>query len=782
MNTLNKFHLGSLTSVLLIGMSNTALANPVEFRDSAISPQEVRWRDQGNISAPSTWQDGGRPASADSPWQSDSSDIPASLQWRETPSTSLPSQQWQEQERIDDALTPAPLDVPQWSAPTAAVSPSFDQRLSREFLPHTPPSGLFPPAAKRDLTNTEYPVADLGDRPQRESQPSQLETESSAEIEKTPISTETAPLPTEASVAQEISPASQPVKSPLGSRQFQQPTAQHLGQGEVVFNVGGRVYFLPNFSQVSDSLITDETTAYPTFGVSWGITDTSQLTIQWQQVDSIGIGRQGPFQVVRRDGDQEGTLEFKQRLWQDDAETQALSAVLSLSFGQRGFEFSRNGQIVLQEQKNSPVPALQVPFTATLGDRWNLTLSPTVAFFGSESALFLRRAPVENPGSFGTTFGFATAISYEVNPRLTLWGDAFVPLTGNNSISRDSGKPAQAIAFNAGLRYMINPKLGIDLFASNTLGSVGALALTADRDLVAIGTNLVFMPDFLGGNRRYPSSFDGQETYTGISPTTHGLNFLNGGTLRSGGFNFDVEGGSQSIFTALRYGFLQDLEGGIYLNYVFGDRDESEQGISGKIGFLNQNQGDPLTVSLAVTTGLTSESFANFRFNNRNAFERSGLTNGVPFFYPGADEGNRNKLYVITASIPIQYEFDNGAALWFTPMMGYVQRLGTELAGFNVGGTLPLGKDFRVLGEVGANFAGEGNGFDGQQLKDIIPWTAAIRYNFASLLGINPNAGERFTSYVELYVTNRVGFTPWLHMRVLDQNDTAIGGGLSISF
>ncbi|MGH2415992.1 MAG: hypothetical protein ACRDEA_20340, partial [Microcystaceae cyanobacterium] len=35
------------------------------------------------------------------------------------------------------------------------------------------------------------------------------------------------------------------------------------------------------------------------------------------------------------------------------------------------------------------------------------------------------------------------------------WGDAFVPVTGNNSISRDSGKPDTAIAFNAGLRYLV---------------------------------------------------------------------------------------------------------------------------------------------------------------------------------------------------------------------------------------------------------------------------------------------------------------------------------------
>ena len=780
MNTLNKFHLGGLTSVLLIAISNTVLANPVEFRDSDITPKQTQWQDQGNIGVPAIWQDTNRTSTTGSSWQSDDN-APSSPRWRENPTTTLPSRQWQEREAIDDLPTAAPLEVPQWSAPTATKTPSFDQRLSREFLPHTPPTSLSPPAAKRDLLQTDYPVADL-DNSTQDTQPLEPLTDSLKPAQTTIMPTKIGQTSAETTIAQEATTPTQTLKTPLSNRQFQQPTAQHLGQGEVVFNVGGRIYFLPNFSQVTDSLITDETTAYPNFGVSWGITDSSQLTIQWQQVDSIGIGRQGPFQVVRRDGDQEGTLEFKQKLWQNDSETQALSAVLSLSIGQRGFEFSQNGFVVLQEQKNSPVPALQVPFTATLGDRWNLTLSPTVAFFGSESALFLRRAPVENPGSFGTTFGFTTAVSYEVNPRLTLWGDAFVPLTGNNSISRDSGKPAQAIAFNAGLRYMINPKLGIDLFASNTLGSVGALALTADRDLVAIGTNLVFMPDFLGGNRRYPSSFDGQETYTGISPTTHGLNFLNGGTLRSGGFNFDVEGGSQSVFTALRFGFLQDFEGGIYLNYVFGDRDESEQGISGKIGFLNQKQGDPLTVSLAVTTGLTSEAFANFRFNNRNAFELSRLTNGVPFFYPGADEGNRSKLYVITASIPIQYEFDNGAALWFTPMMGYVQRLGTELAGFNVGGTLPLGKDFRVLGEVGANFAGEGNGFDGQRLKDIIPWTAAIRYNFDSLLGINPNAGERFTSYLELYVTNRVGFTPWLHMRVLDQNDTAVGGGLSISF
>jgi hypothetical protein len=85
------------------------------------------------------------------------------------------------------------------------------------------------------------------------------------------------------------------------------------------------------------------------------------------------------------------------------------------------------------------------------------------------------------------------------------------------------------------------------------------------------------------------------------------------------------------------------------------------------------------------------------------------------------------------------------------------------------------------VGEIGVNFAGEGNAFVGDQLVNVIPWTAALRVDLSRLLGLplesNPNHAQ-----LEFYVTNRVGFSTWHQLRVRDDNDLAIGVGILIPF
>ena len=88
-----------------------------------------------------------------------------------------------------------------------------------------------------------------------------------------------------------------------------------------------------------------------------------------------------------------------------------------------------------------------------LGDRWQFNFIPTVAFFRDESAVFFRRIPGSDD-SFGTVFGLGGGVSYKINSKLFILGDVFLPLTGNNSINRGSGKPDKAIAYNVGLRYL----------------------------------------------------------------------------------------------------------------------------------------------------------------------------------------------------------------------------------------------------------------------------------------------------------------------------------------
>ncbi len=562
--------------------------------------------------------------------------------------------------------------------------------------------------------------------------------------------------------------------TPLGELLFSQPTAKHLSDGEVLINLNTRTFFFPDL--VEGGVDDDDSAVNFNTGFSWGISDDLQLTLQFQHVDSSSPVKQGEF-ISNRTEDNEAALEFKGRIWKNAPETLALGGVISASWGTRGFEFTQDGESTEINNRDTFV-SLAVPFTADVGDRWQFNFAPTVAFFRDESAVFFSRTPDDDDSSFGTVFGLGAGASYQVSSRLFIYSDVFFPLTGNNSINRASGEPDQAIVYNAGLRYLTNPRLGLDLYATNTFASFAPLSLTADRDFLGVGANLVFLPDVVAANRKYSDRFD-PTARESESLTTDGFGFFDGGTLPSGKLTVQLQGGSQGILTAVRYGLLKDFEGGIFLDYVSSEVDESEQGISGKIRFLNQDENAPITLSAAVTAGLTNEPFINFIENDTDAFDDRDLAKSVPIFTPGGDEGDKGKLIILTFALPINYEISQDTAVWATPIFAYVQREGLEIGGFNLGGAIAASPEISFTGEIGANFFGEGNSFIDGQLEDRIPWTVGVRWQPLSLLGMEPRA-DKGDPYLELYLTNRVGSSTWHQLRVRENNSVGVGAGFFI--
>jgi hypothetical protein len=555
-----------------------------------------------------------------------------------------------------------------------------------------------------------------------------------------------------------------------------QPTANQLRDGQFLFKITNRLFFL-NTTEAATSVYTDAS-------IAWGVTDSLELTLDYQRVDSGSGLVQGRFNTDRAGEDagfDEFTLEAKQRIWTNEDESQALSAVISLSNANRGVRFTEaDGTLVEQDAVESIIPTIQTPFTYSTGD-WQFSLIPSIAFFRDDSAAYFFRPP-DSTESFGTTFGVAGAVSYKIDPRLTLWGDAFIPVTGNNSVDRTSGEPSKALAFNFGLRYLLNPRLAFDVFASNTLGDTGALALTAEENDIGFGVGVTFMPDFINANRQIPSSFN-TDTEKIATPLIHGgFGFFDGGTLSANNFLLNIQGGSSNIASSLRYGMLDDLEINLFVDYVFGDTDESEQGIGGKIRFLNQAAGNPFTLSLAASFSQTNEPFLNFFNNDKNAFDASGLDKTAPFLFK-EDDQFLGRLFIVSVSLPIHYQFDSGAAIWLTPTVGYVQRIGAEIAGFDVGASLPLTDDLEAIGEIGYNFVGNGNAFsdDSNILEDSIPWTVGLRWDLANILGWE-KATAAGSPQLEFYVTNRVGSSAWHQLRVREGNSPAVGVGISIPF
>lgn len=560
--------------------------------------------------------------------------------------------------------------------------------------------------------------------------------------------------------------------TPLAEQLFAQPTAQHLGKGQVSINLDTRSFFFPDL--VADAVDNDDTAVNFNTGFSWGISDSLQLTLQFQHVDSSSPIQQGEFTSERTE-DNEAALELKQRIWSNSAKTQALSGVFAASWGTRGFMFSQAGESIEINNRDIFV-SLAVPFTTNIGDRWQFNISPTAAFFRDESAVFFSRLPDDEESSFGTVLGLGGAASYRVSSKLLIFSDVFIPLTGNNSINRGSGEPDKAIAYNAGLRFLTNPRLAIDLYATNTAASYAPLSLTADRDFLGLGANIVFLPDLFTANRRIKDNFGQTQTDKEIF-TTDGIAFFDGGTIPSGKLSLQLQGGSQGLLTAVRYGLLKDFEGGVFLDYVAGEVDESEQGLSGKIRLLNQTENAPFTLSVAGTVSLTNEPFVNFFENDAEAFENLGLDKTVPIFTPGGDDAATGKRLILTFSLPAQYQLSDNTAIWITPIVGYVQRQTIETGGFNLGGSIALNREISFTGEIGANFVGEGNALIDDSRADAIPWTIGAKWTPLSLLKRSAS-NDKGDPYLEIFVTNRVGSSTWHQLRVRENNTVGVGAGL----
>ena len=548
-----------------------------------------------------------------------------------------------------------------------------------------------------------------------------------------------------------------------------QPTAKHLERGQVSVNLDTRSFFFPDLvpGGVDDS---DSAVNFST-GFTWGISNSLQLSLQFQHVDSSSPIEQGEF-ISERTEDNEAALELKQSLWRNSPGDLALSGVVAASWGTRGFLFTRNG-LETETNNRDVFVSFATPFTADVGDRWQFSIAPTLAFFKDDGAAFFRRLPDDEDGTFGTVLGLGGGASVRLNSRLSIIGDLFLPLTGNNSINRSSGAPDRTIVYNAGLRYLTNPQLALELYATNTFASFAPLSLTGDRDFLGLGANIVFLPDLIAGNR---NSVEGNRVESKESLTTDGGAFFDGGTLPSGKLLLNLQGGSQGIMTAVRYGLLDDFEGGIFLDYVAGEVDESEQGLSGKIRFLNQQAHAPITVSAAGTISLTNEPFINFRNNNANAFNNLNLDKSVPIFTPGGDDGRDGKLLILTGALPVHYQIDSSTAVWLTPIFAYVQREGVELGGFNLGGAIALSSEISLVGELGANFIGEGNSLVDGKRANKIPGTVAVRWQPRSLLG--KSAADDRNPYLELSLTNRVGASTWHQLRVREDNNLGVGVGL----
>lgn len=560
-------------------------------------------------------------------------------------------------------------------------------------------------------------------------------------------------------------------------------SAVPLKEGELL-TTGIARFFSPIRS--SRGSANDDLNLNQSYSLAYGLKDTIELGVDLQGQNTTTPGAQQNYIVQRVESNgqganviQEATVYAKFRFFHQD--TLQASAILSSTFGSRVFTFS--GPANFTSRSSGFTPALEIPLTYTAWQgALSFTLSPRLAFFSTDNAVFYPINP-QLGGNFGTTLGIALGGTVQLGPRLQLRGDVMPIVFGNNTIETNSGLPSRRIVFNAGMRYLVNPRLAIDLFASNAIGNTGAAAFAARPD-IGFGVGLTYVPDRIwplefNANRGFAKSFN-----TNLSEESQfvrsGIGFLDGGTIPEGQFFTQLRISNLGVATSLRLGLLNDFEVGLFANFTASTVDESEAGLSIKLRLLNQASNNPFTLSTVLTLGRTSARFTNFLNQDPNAI----LSAQNQF---GAGIGDRGPLppnlfqterageaFIGTLSFPLQ-QTNPDVSWWVTPKVIFIQRTPDNLSpivGLSVGSSVRLGSHLEAFAELSPLLRGE-NALIGNRRERVLPWSIGLRWV--------PNL-EALPTSLELFVTNSLGFSPLQSLRVIHDNGISVGLGLNFGF
>ncbi|WP_218079803.1 AMIN domain-containing protein [Anthocerotibacter panamensis] len=556
-----------------------------------------------------------------------------------------------------------------------------------------------------------------------------------------------------------------------------------------VFGVGGGQ---------NDDIFQNTSNSY-TYGFLDGV--ELRLDLQGQDNNSPGLlGNTVNERFVRDLGVtsnsfQEITLQGKFRLVNEP--TFKSSVVFSGTVGNRAFSFTPlqnpiEGRFE-RTYGQTLIPALEVPLTWQLDARTTVTLNPKLVFLPGDNAGFIPINP-QLGGSFGTVGAVGLGASYSLSEHLQLRADVTPILFGNNSVNTATGLPNKTLVYNAGFRYVVNPRLALDVFASNSYGNTGVGSVVARED-VGFGASLTFIPDKffffdLAANHKFDKSFDLSETSDQRKAFVRGgFTFLDGGTVPEGKTYLQLKGTSNGFLASIRNGTLDDFETGYFVNFTASSVDESEAGLSTKVRFLNQAVGDPFTLSGVFTIGRTSDRFINYVRADRNAVNTAedpfnagrGDRGPIPPNLFGLFTERFGETLILTLSAPLQQVTEN-YSWWVIPKASYVQqssRLGAsdvQLAGVTVGGSLRLSKSLELMGEVTPLIQGN-NILVGDRRQQTLPWSAGLRWTFDGGGGAVPGFDQ--TASLDLYVTNSLGLSPYQSLRAIADNGLSAGLGLN---
>lgn len=328
--------------------------------------------------------------------------------------------------------------------------------------------------------------------------------------------------------------------------------------------------------------------------------------------------------------------------------------------------------------------SIQSPLTWSFDDdgrfQWHLT----------PSAVFL-------PGSFGggnfygSSLNIGTGFSWKFHEQVSFFGDAAMPVVGQNAVNPNNGQLIAAPVWSAGFRFLVNPAVGVDLYATNSMGYTPVtrtLPFLPDGTSIAFGTGLTYTPDigqgFLPSFRTGPrvplDRRDEQLLLDGITLTT--ADTLQPQMVRFHG-NAGGAGNGVNVAVGLTYDThfefaLEDLANGDTLlpgvNYSAGQN----FGLAAKIRLLDQVQGDPFSLGF------------------RGSFNRS--------------LSGPNSLAIL--EMPINYRPMESLSLFFNPKVGLFSAQ-TVAVGIGLGGNLEVLPGLQLIAEATPMVTGDRAVFSG---------------------------------------------------------------------
>lgn len=480
-------------------------------------------------------------------------------------------------------------------------------------------------------------------------------------------------------------------------RLFNLTTANQLEAGDLSLSLGPRFGFIEN--GIGSGLQTD-------YGyIDYGVTNDFQVGLSASLFDDL-LGRKvngNPVNLVLN----AVAPTVKYQVFKDESLQVAVAG--SAEVVQLSSDGGLFGSSSSKDYNNLVVGSLQVPITYNATRDLQLHFTPGLAFFPSS---------LNGSDFYGTLFKIGTGLSWQATDRLSLFADVNVPLGGKgNAINASNGNFSQRIIYSGGLRYLVTPAVGVDLYATNGFSNTPAtsfLAFIPDGNQLAIGANLIYTPNtgknFAATFRKgTPVTLSNRDTQLSLD----GFNLAGADTLLPGLFH--IWGGLGSGTNVnVAYGVTNDFQVELFGQKFNKNGDPTLEsssdsafklGAAAKVRFFDQVQGDPVSLGLKLAI----------------SFVQSFNADSAGYF---------------ALEMPTSYSLNPQLSFKFNPKAGFVGS--NSRFGLGLGINYALIDDLQFIGEFTPLFksnSGQGS-----------VWSVGLRYFYPQA-----NVG------VDVYLSNSIG-------------------------